>query len=566
MRHITVFFVFFLLFYGVLWGGDRFPPLEKTLAGEIKKAFSELKKKEIPPYYISYRVDDEKKVLFSAELGSLSQEDEEQSRILTVMVRTGSPEKDNFHLLREDFSSYYTSQGETARFPLDNNPAAVHLVTRAAAEKAYRKAVDGLSKVKANVDIKVEEKDRSGDYTLIPPHKYHAPDSEPLSVGQVEWWKERLRFWSALFLEDPFCMEGSADLSVVKGEKTFVDSSGSCIVQSYQYVRLSFHASTKADDGMVLPVFLSFVGENFRDLPSEEEITNQVSRLAGIMIELREAPLVDPYTGPALLSGEAAGVFFHEIFGHRVEGQRMKKVTDGQTFKDKIGAQVLPDTFSVVYDPLLSRFQNNYLWGGYRFDDEGTPAEKVIVVEEGVLKNFLMSRTPIAGHGSSNGHGRARGGYIPVARQSNMIIQTHEPLSHDELREALAAELKRQQLSFGYHIEAVQGGFTLTGRYSPNTFNVIPLLVYRVYDDGRPDELVRGVDLIGTPLSMFSRIRAGGGEYEIFSGFCGAESGAVPVTAVSPEIFVSQIELQKKGHAQSKLPLLPRPDVRKEKR
>ena len=104
----------------------------------------------------------------------------------------------------------------------------------------------------------------------------------------------------------------------------------------------------------------------------------------------------------------------------------------------------------------------------------------------------------------------------------------------------------------------IQGGFTNTGRMAPNAFNVLPVLVYRIYSDGR-EELVRGVDLIGTPLTTFSKIVAADDAADVFNGVCGAESGWVPVSAVSPGLLISQIEVQKKDKAQERLPLLPAP-------
>lgn len=554
----------FVLFTVFVEGETVTTKFSEILSGEAGRNFKALQKQEIPPYYISYRVEDERSVTLSAELGAVSSRDEERNRILTVMVRVGSPERDNFHPLREDVSVYYTSQGEESRLPYEDDPEAVAHVVRLATEKAYRKALMRFSKVRANLEVKVAEEDSSPDYTMPSPSVSATSDHAEAPRPFLSSWEEPLKDWSALFLRDPRCFSGTAEIQLVDTEKTFVDTQGAAIVQYSSRARLSFEAMTKADDGMVIPVFLSFEGKSVDDFPSRELVYREVEKRAALMEALRNAPLVEPYSGPAILSGEAAGVFFHEIFGHRLEGQRMKEVTDSQTFKDKIGDQVLPRSFSVTFDPVRTRFEGKFLWGGYAFDDEGVPAQRVDVVEKGILKDFLMSRTPLEGHPSSNGHGRAQAGRLPVARQSNMFVSVEDPLTKEALRRRLILELKEQGKSFGYRIEAVQGGFTLTKRFSPNAFNVNPFIVYRVYTDGRPDELVRGVDLIGTPLSMFSHIEAGGGEYGVFSGFCGAESGAVPVAAVAPELFVSQVELQKKGISQNRPPLLERPDRREE--
>jgi TldD protein len=198
------------------------------------------------------------------------------------------------------------------------------------------------------------------------------------------------------------------------------------------------------------------------------------------------------------------------------------------------------------------------LAGYYLYDNQGVKAQRVDVVENGVLKTFLMSRTPIQGIPQSNGHGRAQPGLSPVARQSNLVVQVAPSAVRPDLKTLLIAEIKQKGLPYGLYFEDISGGFTFTGRTMPNAFNVMPLMVYRIYPDGR-EELVRGVDLIGTPLTTFSKIEAADNQVAVFNGVCGAESGGVPVSAVSPAILISQIEVQKKQKSQSRAPILPAP-------
>ncbi len=163
------------------------------------------------------------------------------------------------------------------------------------------------------------------------------------------------------------------------------------------------------------------------------------------------------------------------------------------------------------------------------------------------------------GLAQSNGHGRGQVGLMPVARQSNLIVEAVAPAAVlTDLGENLIAEIKKQGLPFGLYFDQIEGGFTFTGRMMPNSFNVLPLMVYKIYPDGR-EELVRGADLIGTPLTTFSKIIAADRNVGVFNGFCGAESGSVPVSASSPGIFVTQIEVQKKAKSQERIPLLPAP-------
>lgn len=197
--------------------------------------------------------------------------------------------------------------------------------------------------------------------------------------------------------------------------------------------------------------------------------------------------------------------------------------------------------------------------GWYEYDDEGVKARPVVSVENGVLKNFLMSRSPIQGFDHSNGHGRRQPGREVVSRQSNLIVSSSKAVSDAELRKMLIDEIKRQGKPYGIFFDNITNGFTTTQRGGLQAFSVVPVIVYKVFPDGRPDELIRGADIVGTPLASFAKILATGNKDEVFNGFCGAESGSVPVSAVSPSILISEIEVEKKQQGQDLLPLLPSP-------
>ncbi|HOX23929.1 MAG TPA: metallopeptidase TldD-related protein, partial [Elusimicrobiales bacterium] len=181
------------------------------------------------------------------------------------------------------------------------------------------------------------------------------------------------------------------------------------------------------------------------------------------------------------------------------------------------------------------------------------------LVKDGKLKGFLMSRSPIQGFGRSNGHGRRMPGRAVVARQGNLVIEASESVSYDKLRQMLIAECKKQRKPYGLVFDDISGGFTMTDRSGPQSFKVLPLMVYRVYADGRPDELVRGVDIVGTPLASFTKITAAANDEAVFNGTCGAESGWVPVSAISPSLLISEMEVEKTRKTHEKPPLLPSP-------
>jgi predicted Zn-dependent protease len=274
---------------------------------------------------------------------------------------------------------------------------------------------------------------------------------------------------------------------------------------------------------------------------------------------LRAAPVAEPYDGPALLSGRAAAVFFHEVLGHRLEGHRQRDEEEGQTFTKKVGQEVLPKFLSVMDDPTLHELDGVKLSGTYEFDSEGTPAQRVEVIENGILKNFLMSRMPIKNFDNSNGHGRNQPGLMPTGRQGNLVVSSTQSVPESEMREKLIELVKKEGKPYGLYFDDIQGGFTLTTRSLPQAFQVLPVIVYKVYPDGRPDELVRGVDIVGTPLAALTRIITTGDKQHVFNGICGAESGSVPVSAVAPAMLFSEMEVQKRAHGHDRPPILPAP-------
>jgi TldD protein len=263
--------------------------------------------------------------------------------------------------------------------------------------------------------------------------------------------------------------------------------------------------------------------------------------------------------GPAILEGNAAAVFMHEVLGHRLEGHRQKDEKEGQTFRAMVGEKIMPDFLNVIFDPGIKRYKGFPLAGHYKYDEQGVPGQKVVAIEQGILKSFLMSRTPIEDFPTSNGHARAQVGMLPISRQSNLIVETSNPLPASDLRKNLIKECIKQNKPYGLLFKRVEGGFTMTGRTTPNAFNVMPLEVYKVYANGEPDELVRGVDIIGTPITALTKIINAGEEISIFNGFCGAESGMVPVGAASPSLLIGEIEIQKKEISQASLPVLQPP-------
>ena len=529
-------------------------PVLDAMKEELQRSVETLSKQPTPLYFLSYEVTGNRRYSVRASFGNVTGSSEGENAVVDVDLRVGSPELDNTHSIRGDSSANFPRYAYQ-QAPL-GDPEALRSILWRRTDQQYKAAVERLAKVRANVQVKVEEEDQAGDFSAEPAQKW-LEEPLPLDFDRSPW-EEKLRRYTAPFTGSGHIYRANATLSANVETRWYVNSEGSQIRTSQSYYRLMIMAYTKAEDGMELPLYESFFSFTAEGLPDDSEVLETVQEMIADLEALREAPLVDPYTGPAILSGRASGVFFHEILGHRVEGHRQKRENEGQTFKKMVNQKVLPETFSVIFDPTVRRRESMDLVGAYRYDNEGVRARRVPVIEEGVLKNFLMSRTPFEGFSRSNGHGRKQAGLAAVARQSNLFVEVTRSHSREELKAMLIDSLKREDKPFGLYFKDVQGGFTFTGRTIPNLFNVLPVMVYRIHADGR-EELVRGVDLIGTPLTAFSKITAADDRIESFNGICGAESGGVPVSSVSPAILVSQIEVQKKEKSPERLPILPPP-------
>jgi predicted Zn-dependent protease len=534
-------------------------PLLGILQAELQRNFAGLKKEAVPPYFLAYTVHDSRSAALDASFGALRRSDETHERVASVEVRVGDYALDNTHPLRGDAGN--SSRLGLTPVPLTDDDAPIRQALWRATDRSFKQATQALTRAKTNVAAKIKDDNPTPDFSREQPQTYSgAPATFSLDTKA---WEARLRRLSAPFADDPLVFSSDVSLSVDSDNRYYTNSEGTQIGDGDVACRLFIQASTKADDGMDLPLYQSYFSRTPDGLPDEKQLAADVHDMMALLVKLRHAPVVDPYSGPAILSGRTAGVFFHEIFGHRIEGARQKNADDGQTFANKVGQPVLPYFLNVIMDPTLKKLGPTELMGYYQYDDEGVKARRVTVVSKGVLDSFLLSRAPLPGFPQSNGHGRAEPGLVPVSRQSNLIVESSKSVSPDALVEMLKDEARQQHKPFGLLFENIEGGFTNTSRAEPNAFNVMPNVVYRIYTDGRAPELVRGVNLIGTPLAAFAKIVATSNKVDVFNGVCGAESGSVPVSASAPSMLVSEVEVQKKAQSQETLPILAAPQPRK---
>jgi len=527
-------------------------PVLKAMQTEIARATTELGKAEQPPYYLGYTVYDQEYVVLVGAYGSLLTNAAGQRRFADVNMRVGKPELDNTH------GQSRPSGVNSGSLPLGNDGDAIARVLWELTDREYKRAVPSLLNVRTNTAVRAEEEDKSPDFSKEKPQTHIGEVEAALPFDHTAWEGEIKRL-SGVFRKYPEVYYATVMIQVQRTNSRMVSSEGSAIVSPSASTRLIMEAQTRADDGMDLLRVETFQAPAASNLPSEAELTGKIEKMAADLIALRKAPVAEPYDGPAILSGRASAVFFHEVLGHRMEGHRQRDEEEGQTFTKKIGQEVLPKFLSVTDDPTVREMAGMKLAGAYEFDNEGEPSRKVEVIKDGVLKNFLMSRMPIKNFEQSNGHGRNQPGRMPTGRQGNLIVTSTQTVPEADMRQKLIDEVKKQGKPYGLYFDDIQGGFTLTTRALPQAFQVLPVLVYKVYADGRPDELVRGVDIVGTPLAALTRILTTGDQPKVFNGVCGAESGQVPVAAVAPSMLFSEMEVQKRAHEHERPPLLPPP-------
>jgi len=487
-----------------------------------------------------------------AGYGAITNSHQSRVRSVDVQVRLGSPAEDNTH------GDHRNSALTTLPLPLTDDRDAIARSLWYATNRGYARALDGYLKVKTEQQVRAKEEDTSADFSVEQPQaELHSP--APALVVDRAAWEQRLREISKLFAQFPDVFADQVEFEASNETDYFVSSEGARVATPSQMARLVIVARTRAADGMDLFRAETFEAESAAHLPDQKTIADKAIEMAKNLEALRVAPVTEPFNGPAILSGRASAVFFHEVLGHRLEGQRQRGDEEGQTFTKLLGKPILPSFLSVADDPTLTTFEGTTLSGHYDFDDEGQAARRVDLIKSGVLETFLMSREPIASVSHSNGHGRSESGHMPTGRQGNLIVTSSKRVTESDLRAMLIAEAKKQGKAYGLYFEDISSGFAVTTRRSPQAFQVIPLVVYRVYVDGRPDELVRGVSIVGTPQAALNSIMATGEKQDIFNGICGAESGNIPVSAVAPAMLVSQIETQRQAQGTARPPILSPP-------
>jgi TldD protein len=531
-----------------------------ALADELSRAQKGLQiRGHETPYYLGYSVRGIDAEEIGAKYGALFLDHARHDKRMQVDVRVGSYQLDNSTQQDVyDFDSADSGYTAGREGPLDDDELALRNALWLLTDEAYKKSLSAYLKKKGKDVYKPDDPDSPPSFSREEPQVSIAP---PLAHPfDKQAWIREARAQTGRLQPRPELFDSQMRVSVDHEEREYATSEGARIVQESMIYGLHVQAWSRAPDGMLLENSRDYYAASEAELPRGALLSARIDEMVGELVALRSAPVLDPYTGPALLAPEAAGVLFHEAVGHRLEGERQNDEKDGHTFKGQIGKAILPVFLSIIDDPTARSFGRDSLNGYYKYDEQGVVAQRTTLVDHGVLKTFLLSRAPVQGGPlHSNGHGRAAPGREPIARMSNLFVVPAKTETFEELKRDLIAEARRQNKPFGLLIQDMTGGNTDTSGYAYQAFKGQPRLVYKVDATTGALTLVRGVELVGTPLTSINKILAAGADAKVFNGFCGAESGYVPVSTVAPTVLIGEIELQRTRKDTGRPPVLPSP-------
>lgn len=536
---------------------DKRSPILDVLRAENEREIHVLEKQPDPAYYLAFQLVEQRIVSLDAEGGALITDNDDTARNLDVEVRVGSPKLDNTRQVSDDTNGLNAPLTRRGLVPFADDKQALQNALWLETDRRYHESVSALGYVRQDQST-LSKHSAEPDFSSEPAEVYVEAQAK-LEFDKAQWI-DRLKRCSAKALKGN-ATRGTCGVVFQQNTSYFVNSEGSQVQLSWTNAQLSVSVGVKADDGMNLSRLEQRFGRTPADLPGDGEVDKMIATVTGDLDALHDAPLAEPYVGPAILEGRAAGVFFHEVFGHRIEGHRQKDTTSGQTFASYVGKDIAPDWLSVYDDPELVTLNGIQLNGFFRFDDEGVRAHHVPLIDHGKLVGFLMGRNPIVGFGHSNGHGRRSPGLPPVARQGNLVVETTRSLPRTDLEAMLVDEINKQHRPYGMIFTDISGGFTNTSAFAPQAFKVNPVMAYRLYPDGKK-ELVRGIDISGTPLVALQSIRAASREIETFNGVCGAESGWVPVSASAPSLLLEKLEVEKAFVPPDRKQILDAPSIK----
>jgi TldD protein len=511
----------------------------KAMLAELKRSQEKLQLGQMQrPYYIDYQVTEIQDNIADATLGALRTDQVNSGRIVRVVVRIGDYKQDSY---------FGEGMGALETMPSDNDELALRRQLWLATDKAYKSALSGFTEKQAALKSMETENDLVDFSEEKPAQSIH--DLAKIDVD-LDKWKQTLRTTSDLFRSDPSLEQSSAMLNFRVLNRYFVNTEGTVSRNGKVSYTVLFSGSDQADDGMHIERSHGWVVSKTDELPKPDEIEKEAKQLIGTFEGLKKAPLVeDDYRGPVLFSADAATALFERLIVPNILGVRPDLGNPARTngeFASYYKGRVLPETFTVVDDPKAKEFDHQTLAGTYDVDDEGVEAQKVTVIDKGVLTNFLLGRTPIRDFPHSNGHGRTALAGSPRPQISNLIFKAEKSIPFAELKQKLIQMCKDQGRPYGYYVETT--GASLS-----------PRLLWRVYVSDGHQELVRGAVFKQLDTrALRSDIVATGTDNYVYN-----RSEPLPSAIVGPSLLFGELEIQRANRTREKLPQYPAPALEK---
>ncbi|HET7152203.1 MAG TPA: metallopeptidase TldD-related protein, partial [Candidatus Kapabacteria bacterium] len=523
------------------------------------------------PYYIAYAVDDAHGLSVNAMLGGLLDSSTYHSRLFDVDVRVGSTKFDNTNYMSFGGGSGLRYSGGAEGTTLEDNYDALRRDLWIATDAAYKTAIEDLSKKKAALENQTQRED-TVDFTSANAYTKDYPP-KTLTLDKARW-VDLARSLSAVFERYPEIQSSKASISIKNDESYYLNSEGSENTQPSVSVRVVITASTQASDGMPLSDFVAYAVPDISDLPSDAAMTAAADSMARRMVALRNAPVLDEYTGPVIFTGEASAEVFAQVFGDAMCSIRhpatdnpqmqfaLQMVAPESPYQSRIGSRILPGGFIVQDKPDADAIDGVKTIGGIAIDDEGIPEQDVTLVDHGIMKTLLTCRTPHKKFTVSNGHGWG----IPARPAiTNLVITDTKGVSMKEMKATLIEQCKARGLEYGVMVMKLA---------SPNIYNeadnasgmsmisrlfggdgqsekiTSPIEVYKVYTDGH-EELVRGVQVSGIGISDFKEMLAGGNDPFVYNTFIRTKAMespfwaymTKPATIVAPSVLFDELSL-----------------------
>ena len=530
------------------------------------------------PYFVAYALSDSNTAIATASLGGLLSSNRLHARQPTVVVRVGDYKFDNTN-------SIYVGNPRFGLFPIDDDYQALRTELWLNTDGLYKESADQIARKRAAMR-EIADPDNTPDFSPAAAVHILQPPSE-LKVD-LKHWEEMARSLSGRFVSHPNVLASSVVLRSIGSTYRLVNTEGTTVRIPEELATADIRASTLAPDGTRVWDHDLITELEPAQLPSGQELAARTDRIAADVDALAKAPLGDDYTGPVLFEQEAAAQVMAQALTDAIRLQRKPIAPPGSNSRgaellesvwaSRVGAKVLPDWMSLIDDPHQTEFNGTILAGHYDVDDEGVPAERVAIVEKGVLKHFLFSREPVRNYNASNGHGRLPGAFgAEEAAIGNLFVHADETVPEAQMKAKLIESVKAAGLKYGMLIRKID--FPSTANFEElqtmardlqkngvaRTLNT-PILAYRVYPDGR-EELVRALHFNEFSAKDLRDVRAAsdhpyvlnyvnnGSSFDLID----IGSDATTSSVICPSLLFDSVDLGRTEQQAGRPPIVPPP-------